>query len=109
MNGECGNPKCEDRHPELCKFWNSTNKCRRNDTCDFLHKILENIEDDKAEFKCIGCKNVWDDKECVVRHMINGRETFFCLNCQDWVKFKTRVHDSNWSLFDESGYLKVDI
>ena len=108
-NGKCEVPGCKERHPEMCRYWGS-GKCRRNENCDFLHATLENVDEDKSStFKCVGCQNVWTDNTCVVKHNVNGRETFFCLNCQDWIKFKTRVHDKNWTLFDEAGNLRVDV
>ena len=30
-------------------------------------------------------------------------EKFFCLNCDDWIKYKTKVLDQGWTLFDEEG------
>ena len=60
-------------------------------------------------YKRVSCKNVWEDRNCLVKHVINGHETFFCLNCEDWVQFKTDVYNPNWTLFDEEGYLKINI
>ena len=33
----------------------------------------------------------------------------YCLNCEDWVQFKTKVFDPNWTLFDKAGYLRRNI
>ena len=61
------------------------------------------------KYKCVCCKNSWNDENCVAKYRINGWETLFCLNCEDWVKMKTRVYDVNWTLYDESVNLKVDV
>ena len=108
-NAKCLQTTCKDRHPEMCKFWGSTSKCKRNESCDFLHATFENSDNGEVEYRCIGCKNSWNDKNCVFEHIINGRQAFFCLNCEDWVKFKTRVYESDWTIYDDSGYLKVDV
>ena len=68
-----------------------------------------NNDDAAIEYKYISCKNSWNDKNFVVEYSINGRETFFCLNCDDRVKLKTRVHDVNCALYDKSGNLKLDV
>ena len=107
--GKCERPNCEERHQEMCKFWGRPNKCIRNENCDFLNVTFAYNDDAAGEYKCISCKNSWNDKNCVVEHSINGRETFFCLNCDDWVKLKTRVYDANWALYDKAGKLKVDV
>ena len=105
-NGNCEERTCLDRHPETCKFW-LKERCNRNEDCDFFHGTF--ASNDESSFKCVGCKNSWTDRSCVVKHTIDGNETFFCLNCQDWVKYKTRVYDPNWTLYDEDGYLKSDV
>ena len=83
MCGKYDDQNCPDRHPELCKFWQS-NDYKRNTKCNFLHVTITNEGDEKQmdtlEFKCVSCKNVWAEKNCVVKHVIKGRETFFCLN-----------------------------
>merc|ERR1719318_2321754 len=108
---KCENSKCPKRHPEVCKFWREkSGSCKRNERCDFLHVTLVNeMETSSQIYKCVGCKNEWEDKSCVVEHMIRGHKTFFCLNCEDWVKMKTNVYDANWTLFDEWGYLRQDV
>ena len=108
-NAKCLQTTCEDRHPEMCKFWGGTSKCKRNESCDFLHATFENSDNGEVEYRCIGCTNSWNDKNCVFEHIINGRQTFFCLNCEVWVKFKTRVYEADWTIYDESGYLKGDV
>ena len=32
-----------------------------------------------------GCKNIWQDKECVKKHEIKSTEIVLCLNCDDWI------------------------
>ena len=108
IHGTCEQKTCSKRHPEQCKFWNA-GKCSRNESCDFLHVTLASGDHRFSLFECAGCKNVWDDKACVVMQTINGRETFFCLNCQDWIKDKTRVFEQNWTLFDDEGFLRRDV
>ena len=63
----------------------------------------ENTSKGQAEekFKCVGCKSVWTDKDCVVAHWINQKKTYFCLNCDDWLKNKTKVLEPDLSLFDK--------
>ena len=45
----------------------------------------------------------------VVKHIIQNMETYFCLNCDDWVKDKERVFEHGWTLLDQYGYLRKDI
>ena len=103
------NIRCLDQncpHPKQRKFWqNNKNSCKSNLTCDFFHVTMarENVKNEalKAKYKCVSCKNVWEDRNCLVKHVIHGHETFFCLNCEDWVQFKTDVYNPNWTLFDD--------
>ena len=60
-------------------------------------------------YQCISCKNIWNDKTCVVTHVIQNTEFNFCLNCDDWVKEKGKIFDQGWSLTDKNGYLRRDI
>ena len=42
-----------------------------------------------TEFKCEGCKYTWEDKSCVVEHVVEHKKKyFFCLNCDDWIQYK---------------------
>ena len=113
VKGQCDVENCPHRHPQMCRSWESTNYCERNINCDFLHVTMANGDDgyqiSTPKFKCASCKNVWEERSCIVTHIIQGHETFFCLNCEDWVKFKTNVFDQNWTLYDEAGNLKRDI
>ena len=106
--GNCQGHDCKERHPERCRQW-SSGKCKRNNNCDFLHVTLADDDERSYLYQCVGCKNEWADRTCVVQHNINGKETFFCLNCQDWIQYKTRVHNHNWTLYDEAGNLRRDV
>ena len=85
----------------------------RKTTCDFLHVTL--AKDDQTEkeepryYNCVGCRCDWTDKSCVIEHVINDHRDYFCLNCEDWVKDKTKVLDKNWTMFDERGNLRYDV
>ena len=58
------------------------------------------------QFRCSSCKDVWQDENCVVKHAVNHRELFFCLNCDDFVGDKAQVLDINWTLVDQQGNLR---
>ena len=118
-NLKCLNKDCPDRHPRVCKWWkNSRSGCKRGDECEYLHVTLAN--DDKSmkahkidlitgEYNCVGCKSIFTDEKYVVKHIIQNMETYFCLNCDDWVKDKERVFEHGWTLLDQYGYLRIDI
>ena len=71
------------------------------------------VADEKREildnFECASCKYTWQDEECVVEHIIENMRTYFCLNCDDWVKQKTNVLKVGWTLLDEDGHLRADV
>ena len=108
---KCDQIECTDRHPKVCKWIKSSGGCRRQN-CLYLH---DSHGDDscntsvKKQFACVGCKTVWEDKNHVVEHNIKNIQTFFCLNCEDWIKHKVKVFDAGWSLFDQYGYLRYDV
>ena len=62
-----------------------------------------------GEYNCVGCKSIFTDEKYVVKHIIQNMETYFCLNCDDWVKDKERVFEHGWTLLDQYGYLRIDI
>ena len=63
-----------------------------------------------TEFKCEGCKYTWEDKSCVVEHVVEHKKKyFFCLNCDDWIQYKENVFDEGWTLFDNEGCLRHGI
>jgi hypothetical protein len=43
------------------------------------------------------------------KHVIRDHIVYFCLNCDNWVKDKTKVLDNNWTMFDGSGNLRYDV
>ena len=101
----------------MCKFWaKNKGRCKREDSCDFLHGTLVREDDnftvqneiEEEQFKCVGCKTTWTEKRCVVTHIIENQTIHFCLNCEDWVKEKSKVLDATWSLFDEKGNPRMD-
>ena len=103
VGGKCEDNKCPKRHPKICKWFTGSSGCRRNKSCEFSHDTL--VSDDVQHFKCVSCKHDWNERRFVVRHEIQGMELYFCLNCDDWVKYKDRVLDDGWSLFDRDGHL----
>ena len=117
-NKKCDDKSCMDRHPKVCKYWlKNRSGCLRKTSCDYLHvTLVQNekevealYEGEPAEFKCVGCGNCWNDERCVVEHKIKNHMVYFCLNCDDWVKMKSKVLDENWTLFDEKGNLRHDV
>ena len=108
---KCENSECADRHPKVCKWMENDVGCKRSE-CDYLHVPFVNDkheEESSGKFKCISCKHIWNDKSCVVEHLLGNHLTFFCLNCDDWVRQKTRVLEEGWSLLDEAGNLRYDV
>ena len=107
-SGKCDSKSRVDKHPKVCKFWTkSKSGCIRKTSRDFLHEtpaksdqthISEN--DEMESCRCVGCKCNWTNKCCVIKHVISGHIVYFCLNCEDWVKDKTKVLDNNWTMFD---------
>ena len=110
----CDKSDCDFRHQKLCKWLESNDGCKR-DNCVYRHLTLAcdeqktNNSHKMVVMKCAGCKSDWDNKNHVVEHMILNRRTFFCLNCNDWIKDKTRVFEEGWTLFDEAGFLRHDV
>ena len=107
---ECGNAKCGDRHPRVCKWNDRSVGCNRKSECNYLHVTLANDDvSDHLSYKCISCQYTWEDRSCVVEHVINNTRTFFCLNCDDWVVKKEEVLNQGWTLFDGNGFLRRNI
>ena len=111
-DGECKGKDCEDRHPKPCKYFSSKSGCKRGESCNFSHDTLahgehiaEKVKNEMQNFTCVSCRCAWKDRHCVVRHVVKHNEVFFCLNCEDWVKEKSRVLDNGWSLYDKDGNL----
>ena len=112
QEGICQEIPCQSRHPKVCKWTKTETGCRRED-CDFLHVTLVGGDGKQTEthkiYPCMGCKNVYDDKVCVVQHIAENRAFFLCLNCDDWILRKDEILLPEWSLFDENGDLKQNV
>ena len=81
---------------------------RRKDQFEFSHDTFVCSDTQRKEqksFKTHGCKSEWRESKFVVGHIIHGSQLYFCLNCDDWIRDKNRVHDHGWSLFDLDGNL----
>ena len=71
--------------------------------------ITETEKEEPGCYNCVGCRCDWTDKNCLIEHVINDHRVYFCLNCEDWVKDKSKVLDENWTMFDERGKLRYDV
>ena len=108
LKGEsCNQSECPSRHPKGCKWVSEKRGCLRP-SCVYLHseKYIAAV---RKSFKCEGCKAVWEDEKLVVGHIIQNTQTFFCLNCEDWIKNKENVLSEGWTMFDDSGNLRDDV
>ena len=110
QQGQCNGNKCPNRHPKACKWFKAWEGCRRREACHFSHDTLvcdgqENQaqKNETIKFNCVSCKHEWKDRNCVVSHLVNSTQVYFCLNCDDWVQDKSKVLDNGWSLFDQYG------
>ena len=115
---KCGVKDCPDRHPAVCKWLKSKYGCKRAEECDYLHVTLASDEVERwehrnmpnmIEYECISCKSSFSDERCVKMHVIKNTKTFFCLNCEDWVKQKHNVYSEGWTLLDQDGFLRRDV
>ena len=99
----CKAKDCKDRHPKTCKWIISIGGCTR-EACAYLHTKGEekaNANLDKIYvFKCEGCKHTWDNEKHVVGHVINHRRVYFCLNCDDWIEYKSEVFNEGQTLLN---------
>ena len=77
--------------------------------CAYLHTQRSFETFGWRKFKCEGCKYTREEKNCVVEHVIENMQVFFCLNCDDWIQQKANVFNPGWTLFGEEGYLRQDI
>ena len=102
--GGCTNKDCMERHPLRCKWLKSESGCNRSN-CEYLHNTLATHDG----YKCAGCLDIWNDPTCVIKHLICNQEIYFCLNCNDWIKEKSRVFDQGWTLLDEQGLPRTGI
>ena len=97
---------------QKCKWWKEKQGCKRQD-CDYLHVTLvcDDVQANNAHktFPCSGCHNCYDDKTCVVQHIIKNQRIFICLNCEDWIQKKEEIMNPGWSLYDQQGNLRRDV
>jgi hypothetical protein len=107
VEGKCGDKKCLKRHPKIRKWFTGSSGCRKNESSEFSHDTL--VSDDVHHFKCVSCKHGWNESRFVVRHEIQDMELYFCLNCDAWVKYKDRVLDDGWSLFEKDGHINNSV
>ena len=117
---KCERKECSWRHPIICKWLSSRSGCTRGSDCTYLHVNLVDVEQIRynnlkntgaaiMEYKCSGCKSSWTEKCNVKEHVIQNMQTFFCLNCDDYIKDKTQVFNKGWTLVDEHGFLRRDL
>lgn len=107
---KCETLNCLDRHPKPCKWLESKEGCRRGTECEYSHATFVGGNSQESEtYQCISCKDVWEDKSCVVEYGIQNIRTYFCLNCEEWVKHKSEVFNEGWTLLDEAGFIRNDI
>ena len=107
-NQNCSKSNCNARHPKQCKWFASKYGCRRSN-CEFSH--VTHASNDGYE--CSGCKDIWTDMTCVKKHIIENQSVYFCLNCDDWIQFKSKVFDQGWTLLDKGrnktkDHIKID-
>ena len=110
-NKNCEKHDCCDRHPRHCKWQGSEVGCKRQVECEYLHVTMVDDDDEvnSHKYKCVSCKDTWQNRACIVEHIIQNTKMFFCLNCDEWVKTKSQVLDEGWTLLDEAGNLKYDL
>ena len=108
IGGNCEESSCQKRHPRACKYYQGQTGCKRTEGCEFSHDALiceVETKEKACNFKCAGCKHDWQESQFVVKHDIMNMEIYFCLNCEDWIKDKSKVLNPGWSLFDQDGNL----
>ena len=111
-NKKCEKEECSSRHPKQCKWDLKSRGCKRGIECAYLHTATESPKcqnSERSEFKCAGCKDVWNERKCVQEHYIENMAVFFCLNCNDWIRDKAAVFNEEWTMFDDAGFLQTDI
>ena len=112
-NLKCSEKNCNKRHSNQCKWFQKEVGCRRSN-CDFLHETLACDDGNKnahkeTKYKCEGCKSEFPKDNYVVKHTIQNMELWFCLNCDDFIKDKSKVLNNDWILFDQNGDLRRDV
>ena len=49
--------------------------CKRQSECAYLHEVLgDNTKSEAENHTCSGCKDTWNDKECVVEHILHNKK-----------------------------------
>ena len=106
---------CKNRHPIVCKWFRESVGCIRGENCEFLHGTSACDDGDEINahretaYKFESCRSIFESENYVIKHIIQNKEVFFCLNCDDWVKNKELVLKGDWTLFDENGDLRRDV
>ena len=72
-------------------------------------KVIDTDQNEIQEYKCVGCESCWTEKGFTVEYVVANQKVQFCLNCEDWIKDKSKVLDKNWTLFDQAGNLRCDV
>ena len=73
------------------------------------YKNLNNTGAAIMEYKCSGCKSSWTEKCNVKEHVIQNMQKFFCLNCDDYIKDKTKNFNEGLTLLDVHGFLRRNL
>ena len=70
-NGKCSKHNCSDRHRENCHFQNRNGGCTRSNSCAFLHRRRENIDEDLEENNETNLENLENIKqlEIIIKDM----------------------------------------
>ena len=96
--------KCRFMHPEqICEEYLEKYKCERK---EFSLRHLKNTGAANMEYKCSGCKSSWTEKCHAKEHVIQNMQTFFCLNCEDYMKDKPQIVNEGLTLVDEHWFLR---
>ena len=61
------------------------------------------------DLSCFSCKNNYNDRTCVVEHVVEHMRVYLCLNCDGWIQEKQNIMNPGWSLYDNFGQLRRDI
>ena len=74
-------------------------------TCILCGEIgIENLS-----YICISCKDTWEDRSCVVEHLVQGTRAYFCPNYEEWVENKSKVIQEGWAMLGRAGLLETDL
>jgi hypothetical protein len=84
-----------------CKWLSTPLGCRRGVECKYIHVSLASDEE-TVSYTCEGCKDILNDGNYVVGHILNDKRCYFCLNCNDWIQHKANVFNKGWTLLDDT-------